>query len=556
MKRAGRILKRRGRINKCDCCDDGGCCISYEHSGEDCVPAGLYCCGRKAETVADVDLIIISGQTGPGGHRNIWRLQGSVTWETEAVVNPSGTCVFCRHDPIGGYGRLTPTASSLVLTVERGDGGCDGSIAIDFDNELLDAWISFGFGNTRPCTCAAPPRALYYMACGIMDGAYGDFGGLCPGGQAPVLQVWGPGSFYCYAPGTGLGVTPGASTGGVNGCNYALECDDVFDNTFDDFSSDADEHGGALSRQASSWDEVGGQATYLSESCIVTWSHRTLTPCGPNCELPPEGACCDGEDCSQLTEAACILAGGEFKGGPCNDIVCEPVKGACCTLDGGVGVCNETTQAECEADDGAYQGDGTQCENTDCEDVGACCNPEHGVCADEVTLADCLQSGAVWYAQLTCEEIQGAGVCIPPMTGGCCLPDKSCEGMTSGECFTAGGTWHPLTECGLIDCNVNACCLPDGSCADMTSGDCATAGGFYGGAGVDCDDIECVGGCCTTDPCGPEGGSGGVFDCVNFTTYQDCVAGGGVFGGPGALCIRPCCGILPEDGLGFGDLSE
>ncbi|MBU8933357.1 MAG: PQQ-binding-like beta-propeller repeat protein [candidate division Zixibacteria bacterium] len=59
----------------------------------------------------------------------------------------------------------------------------------------------------------------------------------------------------------------------------------------------------------------------------------------------------------------------------CFDIV-QPV-GACCDRNGG---CSIETQADCEALDHLYIGDGTTCDPNPCSPVGACCREDDGQC--------------------------------------------------------------------------------------------------------------------------------------------------------------------------------
>jgi hypothetical protein len=115
------------------------------------------------------------------------------------------------------------------------------------------------------------------------------------------------------------------------------------------------------------------------------------------------GACCyyDGS-CQLLTEPECDadsdpLDGDSWsvswsKGLRCDEVYC-PVFGACCLSAG----CFEMTAAGCEAEDGLYQGEGSDCETASCPGVpwGACCF-EDAVCQDGLTQAPCNEAGGIF----------------------------------------------------------------------------------------------------------------------------------------------------------------
>jgi hypothetical protein len=95
--------------------------------------------------------------------------------------------------------------------------------------------------------------------------------------------------------------------------------------------------------------------------------------CGELGSAPPPnpGACClpDGT-CESVTPGQCLLDGGTFSGGSCDDVVCT---GACCADDG---TCTDTTEDDCV---GRFQGIGTSCADDPppCP-TGACCDDEGG----------------------------------------------------------------------------------------------------------------------------------------------------------------------------------
>jgi endonuclease/exonuclease/phosphatase family metal-dependent hydrolase len=110
---------------------------------------------------------------------------------------------------------------------------------------------------------------------------------------------------------------------------------------------------------------------------------------------PPMGACCIAGSCSDLTEADCLTAEGEYQGDgtDCISASCTPV-GPCCFACAGeivapcpsaVGAgpsCIELTEAECVALSGLYRGD-----DLTCEDNPSICSCTGDINGDGVTTA-------------------------------------------------------------------------------------------------------------------------------------------------------------------------
>lgn len=75
-----------------------------------------------------------------------------------------------------------------------------------------------------------------------------------------------------------------------------------------------------------------------------------------------EGACCGSEgDCRVTTEEDCVAAGGVYQGDgvPCEPNPCvDPITGACCLEDG---TCVELGEAECIEEGGIFQGGDIPC---------------------------------------------------------------------------------------------------------------------------------------------------------------------------------------------------
>ena len=138
------------------------------------------------------------------------------------------------------------------------------------------------------------------------------------------------------------------------------------------------------------------------------------------------------------------------------------VLGACC--DPCDGTCFETTEDDCVASGGVYQGDFVSCEAADCQVQGRCC--------------------------LDCPDAD---------TGALFL-----DGATPESCAAAGGSFLVCGDCsndpcpGFDDCNANG--VPDGcDISDGTSADCDTNG--------------------IPDECQPDCDNDGVPDaCVIVTT--------------------------------------
>lgn len=77
--------------------------------------------------------------------------------------------------------------------------------------------------------------------------------------------------------------------------------------------------------------------------------------------LVPVGACCTGDMCQLVTEAMCMVLGGEYNGDgtSCTPNPCADPFGACCANNGN---CSETTQSVCEAGGGIFQFEGSTCQ--------------------------------------------------------------------------------------------------------------------------------------------------------------------------------------------------
>ena len=173
---------------------------------------------------------------------------------------------------------------------------------------------------------------------------------------------------------------------------------------------------------------------------------------------PPTGACCEGSTggvgiCNVRTEADCAANNGDYQGDgtDCDPNPCPTTTGACCFPDGS---CIETIAARCTALGGDYQGNGTDCDTANCpQPTGACCAPD-GTCTPDQTEADCIAAGNVW---------QGAGtVCVPnpcPIPIGACCETSiphNCQDLTEAACLAQGPpgdyVWNPDRLCAEVNC--------------------------------------------------------------------------------------------------------
>lgn len=152
-----------------------------------------------------------------------------------------------------------------------------------------------------------------------------------------------------------------------------------------------------------------------------------------------------------------------------------------------------------------------------------------------------------------CTPFSGLGLCQPsndwviraswssfscqPGVGPCCLPDGSCEVLTTSDCSNMGGIYQgDGPSCDGISCPdpIVACCFEGkfGGCLDLTENNCLLAGGVPLAPGTDCASIICfeTGACCLPD------GS-----CVDDTSPDDCAMMGGTYQGVDTVCATTDC---------------
>ncbi len=156
--------------------------------------------------------------------------------------------------------------------------------------------------------------------------------------------------------------------------------------------------------------------------------------------------------------------------------------------------------------------------------IGSCCLP-NGSC-QVLTTGDCAAQGGTYRGDnTTCDNP------CPAPTGACCLSNGFCLGnLTEVNCGGAGGTWAgPNVACGANNtCPSGRCCLPNGSCVVVTSASCSSQGGAFAGLGTNCNGFTCpppTGACCL---------SNGF--CLADLTQANCQGAGGTWGGMNSTC--------------------
>ncbi len=78
-------------------------------------------------------------------------------------------------------------------------------------------------------------------------------------------------------------------------------------------------------------------------------------------------------------------------------------------------------------------------------------------------------------------------------SGSCCLPNGTCDYVTSLQCTDSGGVWNgPGSSCTFTNCpTLGACCFEDNTCQYLLSTTCVESGGSFRGTGTNCLIINC-----------------------------------------------------------------
>jgi hypothetical protein len=155
--------------------------------------------------------------------------------------------------------------------------------------------------------------------------------------------------------------------------------------------------------------------------------------------------------------------------------------------------------------------------------------PANGGWARFSALASFCRPTGDWIMRTTWSSLN----CTPGV-GACCLPDGTCEILTTGDCGSRGGTYRgDGTTCDSANCPqpTGACCFGTG-CLTLSEPDCTTAGGTWLGANTTC----ASGNTCPTGACCLPNGT-----CITGVTAGACAAQGGTFRGVGSSCAGANC---------------
>lgn len=114
-------------------------------------------------------------------------------------------------------------------------------------------------------------------------------------------------------------------------------------------------------------------------------------------------------------------------------------------------------------------------------------------------------------------------------SGACCIPDGTCQPMSSEDCTTAGGNYRgDYTTCDGSTC-LGACCQPEGACTQTLVNACT---GDYSGAGTDCATPRQ---CCPTPFA--DWDRDHDLDMADFAALQRCLTIGGGAIQAGCICF-------------------
>ncbi len=194
-------------------------------------------------------------------------------------------------------------------------------------------------------------------------------------------------------------------------------------------------------------------------------------------------------DCTSFTMNPYITCSNQFTNSSINAInsfanslnclTCGPAGplGACCVGN----QCSEVLQSDCVSSGGDYQGDNVTCAQTFCVVLtGACCIDFNCSVMEQ---SACISAGGVYQGT---DVLCDATICAAP-TGACCV-NNACQTLTSADCSAANGTYNGNnSNCATTGCTVGACCVGT-SCSITLQVDC---GGSWYGDNTVCADISC-----------------------------------------------------------------
>ncbi|GEM_PF-1548790 len=257
-------------------------------------------------------------------------------------------------------------------------------------------------------------------------------------------------------------------------------------------------------------------------------------------------------DLADLAAFADAILDPTTAGDPCENA--SPF-GACC-IDAifGPDLCFDATLADCQSQDGLFQGVNTTCSSNGCVfPSGACCVQSFAqptAFCFEATASECLQfDGAFHGVNTTCADI-GVNCDNSGNVGACCMnsPAARCVELTATECQSAGGAFQgagSLCSDPGVPCAIPAdapCCLPFETCVMLDPVTCVNQGGIplidaESCAGADCPAPSAIGACCVT--------SAGAILCLENTATQ-CFQLGGAWLGENLSCVNAQCGAEPQ----------
>ena len=249
----------------------------------------------------------------------------------------------------------------------------------------------------------------------------------------------------------------------------------------------------------------------------------------------PGAACClTDHTCVITTESDCVAAGGTYQG---DGTICEvQFCGVCCFPGKNKDDCTfgeiYNIPSACDAQGGYFLGECTYCGGfCDFVDWGSCCLMD-GSCV-ETSFFNCKGMNGEFSAGLSCDCAE----CVPAPTGACVCgePDFfSCEELTQFDCNIASGVYQgDGTTCPT---ETGACCFSPGDCFENTNEDaCTCNGGVYLGVGSTCADCDATGACCLPD------------HTCSITTESECSAANGTYQGDDTACEVQFCGTCLLD---------
>jgi hypothetical protein len=175
---------------------------------------------------------------------------------------------------------------------------------------------------------------------------------------------------------------------------------------------------------------------------IIRATRRPFT-CGP-----ATGACClPTGACTVTTQTLCQQQSGTYQG---NNTLCGfcPIPNVACCFPGGG--CLNLSQINCQASGGTPGPVGSNCATHVCFPIGACCLPD-GSCQNGLSPEQCQALNGTFQGNNTnCGTIT-----CPLPTGACCFATGFCLALTQADCAQApGAVWAgPGTTC--VDANAN-----------------------------------------------------------------------------------------------------